>query len=155
MAPFDIILEIICGAALLGLWVYTLITFSSLPEIIPIHFDFQGHVDGTGSRGVVWLLPTIGSVIYVLLALVGNYPHTFNYPVSITPENAKRQYTIALRMMRTLRLSITLLMFLIQVMMVLTAVGTLAEPPGWIIVAGLALVFAPIAYYLTRAFREK
>jgi len=151
----DTVLEVACTVALIALWGYTILNYSSLPPTIPIHFDLSGRVDGTGARGVVWLLPMIASIIYVLLGLASRIPHTFNYLRPITPENALHQYTLAVRMMRTLKLGIALLMLVVQAMTVLTAQERIAEPPFWIIGAAVALVLLPVGFYVVRSLRTR
>ncbi len=75
--------------ALIGVTTYSLV---SLPTIIPTHFGFDGTPNAYGSKYTLLLLPGILIVITGLFALLSRYPWMFNYPVTITAENAERQY---------------------------------------------------------------
>ena len=42
----------------------------------------------------IWIMPAVAAIIFAVLTAVSRYPHTFNYPVRITSENARRQYLL-------------------------------------------------------------
>ena len=56
------------GSRLLVLSQFVLVSvsWSSLPEEIPIHFDLEGQADRIGSKQTIWLLPVI-SLLLVLM----------------------------------------------------------------------------------------
>jgi len=99
----DKVFEIIGWLALLMLWILTIINYSNLPNMIPIHYNGAGQADGFGGKGVLFMLPLIASVLFIGLTLLNKFPHVFNYPTSITTENALRQYSNATRMIRYLK----------------------------------------------------
>lgn len=80
-----------------------------LPDVIPTHSDFAGRIDGWGPKSTMWMLMGLAVAGYIGLSVVCRFPHTFNYPVQITEENAARQYQIALSAMRWLKLETSLL----------------------------------------------
>lgn len=49
-----------------------------LPSRIPIHFGFYGQPDAWGDKVMIWLLPAVAAMIFIVLAAVSPYPHTFN-----------------------------------------------------------------------------
>jgi uncharacterized membrane protein len=51
----------------LFLWIYTIIHFSELPEIIPQHYGFDGKPNVYGNKSMIWTLPIIGSLLFLLL----------------------------------------------------------------------------------------
>jgi hypothetical protein len=53
--------------------------------------------------------------LFVMLTLLAKIPHTFNYPVAITAENAEREYRLGLRILRSVKL------FILSVMLILVA----------------------------------
>mgnify|MGYP002713023066 CR=1 FL=1 len=106
----DILVEIIGVFALsilVGLPIYY---YSQLPETIPTHFGLDGTANAWGHRDTIWILPSIGLVLFALLWILNKYPHVFNYLKPITEENAQRQYFLATRMMRILNSSVVVLM---------------------------------------------
>lgn len=89
-------------ASLLGigaLTCYVLVRYPSLPEIVPIHFNFGGEPDDFGSRTSLLWLAGIMSAIGVLLAWLSTTPDKLNYPAEITEANAQRVYREGERMM--------------------------------------------------------
>lgn len=99
---------------LTGMIAYTAISYSALPETIPTHFDGSGTPDGFGGKWTIWMMPFIAFLLTVMLVLLTRYPHTFNYLITITPENAEYQYRLARMLMLWLAIFVNLLFFLIQ-----------------------------------------
>lgn len=81
--------------------------FKDLPDIIPRHFNFSGKPDGFSGKNVIWTLPAISALLYIGLTILNRYPHLFNYPQPITEENAHRQYRLATKLIRSLKILIT------------------------------------------------
>lgn len=79
-------------------FIYLISVWNTLPEQVPIHFNGKGEVDGWGGRAFIWLLPTIGLLLWFGLTMLERVPHHFNYLVDITEKNAGFQYKNA-RMM--------------------------------------------------------
>jgi len=110
MTNFDRVAEFLAAVFMVALIVLPLIHYSDLPERIPVHFDGSGNVDGYGSKSTLLILPASGFLVYILLTILAPFPHIFNYPVKITPENAEVQYRLASRMMRSLK-TLIIIMF--------------------------------------------
>jgi len=87
----------------------TTANYKILPDIIPIHYNVAGEADGFGSKTTILTLLVIASIIFVGLTIVNRFPHILNYPTVITNENAQRQYTIATRLIRHLKLATVLI----------------------------------------------
>lgn len=88
-------LEFVAAAGLL-LGFYLLLTkYASLPDTIPVHFNFRGDPDSWGSKATIWIIGAASVILYSSMTLITRAPHIFNYPFSITTENAERQYRIA------------------------------------------------------------
>lgn len=151
---FDRTLEALAIAGIVSLWVVVLLKYSTLPERIPTHFNFKNEVDGYGGKDTILLLPIIGSAIYILLSVVNKFPHFFNYPTTITEENASRQYQFATRLIRLLKAGIALT-FLCIIFMTFEAIDGHNPLPGYLIFPMvIAFIFAPIIWYFIRAFRK-
>ena len=91
----EIMLEFAAAAGLL-LGFYLLLTkYASLPDTIPVHFNFKGDPDSWGSKATIWIIGAASLILYSSMTLITRAPHIFNYPFSITAENAERQYRIA------------------------------------------------------------
>jgi uncharacterized membrane protein len=71
---------------------YLLMEWSSLPNRVPMHYDFFGEVDKWGSKGIIFLHPIIGAVLWIGPTILEKFPHVYNYIVDLTEENIERQY---------------------------------------------------------------
>ncbi len=88
--------------------------YPDLPNKIPTHFGINGQVDSVGSKNTILLLPAFAIVLFVLLQVLGRFPHKFNYMVKITPMNAERQYRLGTRIMRFTNLFVMLVFYYIN-----------------------------------------
>ncbi|MBK9290500.1 MAG: DUF1648 domain-containing protein [Bacteroidetes bacterium] len=151
----DIILEISALVLLLALVIYSLVSWTMLPETIPVHFDISGRPDGWGGRATIFFSPAILAVVYIMLTVLNRSPHIFNYPVKITAENAEFHYRLATRMLRMLKLSMVILFGAITWGTVHSAISGDASAMMWVLPFALIITLLPIVYYLFRAFGHK
>jgi uncharacterized membrane protein len=107
LEPIDWILEAVGIASIFFLIIIPWMHYSELPETIPIHFGADGDVDAWGSRKFIWILPIVGTIIYIGLTVLSNYPHSFNYLKKITPDNAFVQYRNSVKMIRFIKVLIS------------------------------------------------
>ena len=150
----DKLVDILGWLILLALWGWTITHYSSLPETIPTHFNAAGKADGFGSRVFIITLPVIASVLFVGLTVLNRYPHSFNYPTAITQDNAFRQYTLATRMLRYLKLVLVLVFGGIEFMTIQNATGKTAGLGVWFLPLTLVLIFLPLIYFLIKSVQK-
>lgn len=106
----DLIIDLIVLVMLLFLWGYVLVSYTSLPETIPSHFNIQGEVDGYSGRNSIWVLMTITTIMAVGMYVLTKYPHIHNHLEEITEENAARNYKMSCRLLRFVNLFTILIM---------------------------------------------
>lgn len=153
--PADRILEGLAAAALIVLLILPALYYGELPESIPAHFNAAGEADGYGGKWTIFLLSFIGLAVYALLTFINSRPYILNFPVKITPENTERQYRLAARFNRILKIVITV-MFLYLSWAVIT--GALSGRPSlgagfiWMVMAG---VFGTIGWYSWAAMKGR
>ena len=140
----DYVLEAIAFTAAVASPLIAFAYYAELPDTIPIHFNARGLPDGWGGKGFLWLLPILGLGIYALMTYLNRFPHTFNYPVPITAENALWQYTLATRAIRFLKTSICVSFALITWFIVKTALGQASGVPFWLIILLLTGMLVPV-----------
>ena len=59
-----------------------------LPSRIPTHFDISGQPNAWGSPQLLWLLPVIGTGLYLFMTVLGGLRfRKFNLPVRVTEAN--------------------------------------------------------------------
>jgi uncharacterized membrane protein len=143
----DRMIESAGWSALLILWGLTIFFWSRLPETIPTHFNMKGEADGWGSKLFIFFMPALAIVITVTISLVQRKPHAFNYLVKITPENAARQYLLAVRMLRFLKFSISLIFIILTSAIYLSAVSGNGKTAFLAIPAVFVFTFVPMVIY--------
>ncbi|MEM6685979.1 MAG: DUF1648 domain-containing protein [Bacteroidota bacterium] len=123
LEPIDTVIEASTGAILIALWVYVIISYASLPEIMPTHFNIKGEVDGMGSKNLIWFLMGITTAITIGLHVLTKFPHIHNYMVNITENNAAHNYQLSSRMLRYVNLMTLLLLAFVSYAMIQKAFG--------------------------------
>jgi uncharacterized membrane protein len=150
---FDRSLERISAALLVLLLIATAYYMCALPETVPLHFDARGIPDRYGSKWWIIIFPVIAGFLYVLLTALNKYPHTFNYMVRITQENAFRQYSLAMRFMRFLKLLVILLFALIESTVAYIAFGKADSTGIFVLPAVLVTIVLPLIWYMVKSVR--
>jgi uncharacterized membrane protein len=151
----DFAIEFLGLSFLIILIIIPLIYYNRLPERIPVHFNAAGTPDGFGSRSSLFILPATGLFMYLLLTVLAAFPHIFNFPVTITPENAEVQYRLATRLLRILKTVILILFSFISWMSVRTATGNATGLGKMFLPVFIILTFGVIIIYLVQAQNNK
>lgn len=154
-APGTALLDWLTVAGVVAASAIALHAWLVLPEIIPVHFGIDGRANGWGSKGVIWMLPGIALLVAVQLTLLRRIPHTFNYAVRITADNAQRQYQIACTLLTWMRTELVWLMVYIAWQMHgLGAGGPASLGLGFVPVLLLTL-FGTLGYFLYQSYRAR
>jgi uncharacterized membrane protein len=132
---------------------YLFLHYSNFPDQIPTHFNAAGKVDGTGGRSSILLLPVINVLIYLLLTVLSRFPHIHNYMVNITEENASFQYSNSIRLLRTLKLVISVVLTYISYTTIQVAFGNQKGLSPLFLVAFLITIFSVTGYFMYRMFK--
>jgi len=152
--PVDWAIEVTGFVAVLLLFVLPAYFYKDLPENIPIHYGFDGTPDSVKSKATVWMMPVIGLILYIGLAVLNRYPHVFNYPVEITHENAEIQYKKASRLLRLLNTIIVVSFCYITYSTILTASGESNGIGNYFIPVFVVLIFGVMGVYLFQSSKK-
>jgi hypothetical protein len=151
ITSIEIIIEL---TGIIAIFVMFLILYKYwpvLPEIIPTHFGISGKPDGWGGRGSLFFLPILGTFVYICLWFLSKYPHIYNYPVTITEENAPVQYLMARKLINWLRTFVVVLCGYTEWVSIQVALGKSSGLGPWFIAVVLLLTSGPIIYYVMKA----
>lgn len=118
-------------AILAAMWVLVSFHYTNLPNTIPIHYNLAGTPDGYGHKGLIWLLPLLGSLQLGMLSILNQHPESFNYYGEITSENAPQQYAMATRTLRYVKLVVIALFGILAYQGISVAQGERAGISGW------------------------
>ena len=150
----DKLVDLLGWLILIALWGWTFTHYSTLPDAIPTHFNATGEADGFGSKASIIGLPFIATLLFIGLTVLNRYPHSFNYPTAITEDNALRQYTLATRMLRYLKLVLVVVFGGIELMTIQHATGKGAGLGAWFLPLTLVLIFIPLIYFVVKSFQS-
>jgi uncharacterized membrane protein len=151
----DWAVDIIAFAFLVALIAIPAMNYGGLPDTIPTHFNAAGQPDGYGGRGTLWMLPSIGCFLYILMTIVEQFPQIYNYPVEITEENAERQYRNAVRLIRLLKTLILIIFSFISYKTIQTATGGSAGLGKAFLPVFLLTTFGIIIFYIVKSLNSR
>lgn len=143
----DKVVEIITILLLLIFWFFIVSNYKHLPETIPTHFDGSGKIDGYGEKWTILIAPCISVIFYISLSYLSRYPYKFNYMTEITEVNAEKLYTIAVRMLRYLKLFLIIIFFAIEFKTIQNTYNP-SDLGGGFMFFIMSLIFIPIFYFL-------
>jgi hypothetical protein len=151
----DKFLEAIAIATMSFGIIFVCLAWSSLPPIIPIHFDAVGNADGFGSKGMIWLLPAISVVMVPGMLFLRRFPWLSNVPIAITEENAEYQYGLIVRLLSVLSCVVSLLFSVLLYDTVEIAKGG-SSLLGWMFMPiFIGSIFAPIIWYFIAVLKGR
>ena len=154
LSQLDHRLELAAKVFLVVMWGLTVYTFWKLPEIIPVHFNASGQADSYGNKLTLLFLPILATLIYFGLTQLNKYPYIFNYMTKITADNAQRQYEIATRMLRFLKLVILIIFSLIILFTYLTTIGIINGLGIWFLPLTFVLLLVPIVFFISQSLKK-
>ena len=136
--------------------VFAAMSYGNLPDKIPVHYDLSGQVDGMGGKSVLLLIVGIGLLLFIILKVINNYPHTFNYPVKITEDNALSHYQSAMQMMSMMNVFCAAIFAYLVYTTIQTANGMAnGVSPYFIYLVIGALILVIGYYYYKSVYKQK
>ena len=151
----DWIVESIGVIAIVILVILPIYHYGSLPDIIPSDYGSNGEPDGYSGKGVIWLFPVFGFVMYFGVTVLNRFPHIYNYPKEITQENAHRQYKLATRLLRILNTIIACGFCYLIYSTIQIAHGNQNGLGNYFISVFMVSIFGTIGTYLYKSITEK
>ena len=126
----------------------------SLPDRIPTHFDISGQPNAWGPPQVLWLLPVIGTGLYLLMtALAAIRFRRVNLPVTVTENNLPFIQEQTGRMVTWIKVELLSLFLYIQWTIIQGArMGTFRLSP-LVVPVFLAVIFATVGWNLAVIIR--
>lgn len=150
----DKMLTVCTQIVLIVLCILPIYYYNLLPEQIPSHFNLKGEPDSFAPKLIVFLLPFLGICQYFTFRYLYSIPHTYNYPVEITAQNAAIQYKIGTRILRGVLFLIMLLFGYINIVMIAMGLGKIKSLSIVIVGIFLIILFVWILYHYRWAKKE-
>ena len=149
-SPADIIMEALGLVMLIGTPLYLVIRWPSIPDKLPMHYNFAGEIDRWGGKGEVLFLVVMVWILYLMISLVEHFPSVWNTGVQVTPENRMRVYRTLKYMVKTLKLAMTL----VFTFLIFNTVAGIPLPE-WFTVVYVLLIIGDLAFWLIRLYRVR
>lgn len=124
-----------------------------MPDIVPLHFNSRGEVNGTGAKSNLLLLPSLGIVSYVLFSLAPKFPQLLNYPFELTDENVGKHFNNALLLIRVLKCLIAVGALYLTYATIEISIGKANDLGAWFFPIAVAGILVTIAGFLYRGYR--
>lgn len=131
------------------------ILWKDIPNNIPTHFGPSGTPDAWGGKGSLIMLPFVEIGLYILLTVVGKFPHAYNYIVEITEQNARYQYQNARTLISWLKADLVIVFGYIQYKTIQVALGRASGLGAGFVLVFLLVLFGTVGYYIVRMLKRK
>lgn len=146
----DIIMEVLGLVMLIGTPLYLVIRWPSIPDKLPMHYNFAGEIDRWGGKGEILFLVVMVWILYLMISLVEHFPSVWNTGVQVTLENRMRVYRTLKYMVKTLKLAMTL----VFTFLIFNTVAGIPLPE-WFTVVYVLLIIGDLAFWLIRLYRVR
>ena len=155
LSKIEIFLELMSLVGMVLIFIVAIRTWINGPDIIPIHFNSAGAVDGYGSKGSVFIMPIILIVLYLMLTVLTKYPEVYNYAVKITESNREKQYKMATMLMRILKLELIVMFTYIEITTWMIIKNGYGKLPGVFTILTMIILFGTIGIYIYKSSKIK
>ena len=126
---FDIILNGLCLIILVSTILFLAVTWSKIPDKVPMHYDFAGNIDMT---------------------ILEKFPEAWNTGVKVTEENKERVYSTLLHLISTIKF------IMVCMFAYLTVQTSLAfQLPAWFTPIFMLAIFGDLLYWIWKLYRVK
>ena len=144
----DILESIVSLLSIVGVVVYLILAWNTIPDKIPGHYNAAGEVNRWGSKSELIVLPIMSVLLYGLITLIERYPQIWNTGVRVTEENRAAVYRLLKSMISLVK------MLVLLVLASLTVLSSLSlSLPIWYLPAFIVVLFGTIASFVFRLNR--
>ena len=144
----DIFEAIVSLSCLVGVTLYLILAWNTIPAKVPMHYNAAGEVNQWGSKSGLIIFPIISWMIFGMITLIERYPQIWNTGVRITKENRDQVYRLLKDLIAWVK------MITLSIFGFLTVLSALARNlPVWFLLVFVVLLFGVIAYYIVRITR--
>lgn len=153
---YDWIIEILSLLSLVAAFIPVLY-YRQLGEgnILPIHYNAAGEIDGWGSRSFLWQLPLIATVFYAALTICERFYKKFNLPFKVTSNNATPVYRLSIRLVRHVKLVCIILFAYINNTSLANAMGKGDNLNPYVMMFFVSALLAMVVIYYIKVYFYK
>ncbi len=148
----DILIEAVTPIIVLITVVASMVYYRGLPDTIPTHYSALGEVDGYGDKTMILILPLIALVTYIVIVLLKNRPHLYNFPVKVTKANSTKLFCLGRKMIIRSNLLMGVLFCEITLTTIRIAYGKIQQENPYITWIIVALLIIMTIYYMLKMY---
>ena len=148
--PLVWIVDLLCGALLIGITIWVACRYGSLPDRMPVHYGANGVVDGYGAKSMIWVLVAMAWIEVGIVSAVEQFPRLWNVPFNVTKENQCRVLTLTWHLISTTKLIVLGLVVYTTIMSVLA--GNLS---AYFMPVCIGVLVANSLYWVVRLFLNR
>lgn len=143
-------MEVICLALLAGISIYLVVAWASIPEQVPLHYDWAGNIDRWGSKGELLILPIISWILYLFVTFIEQVPRIWNTGITVTEKNQVHVYRTLKYMVKSTK---TIMVIDFAILNINTILGK--SLPTWFTVVFLVTIFGNLIFWIVRLVKIK
>jgi hypothetical protein len=114
LSRFEIIIQVLAMMGILYVTFLMVFKYGDLPDNVPTQYNALGETVGWGKKSSLLILYVVAICIYAGLTVLERLPHLYNFPVSITEENIRKQYFLARSLITVLKLAVVAIFLVIM-----------------------------------------
>ena len=141
-------LMLLAGGIFVALIVALIVLWPQIPDRIPGHYNAAGEVTRYDGKGMIWVMPIVGMMLYAGLLLLSFFPQVWNMPVNLTRENRRRVLTSTRDMLCGMAV-----LFSASFCYIGFSMAGFVELGAWFLPVELLLVFGLILWSVLRIVR--
>lgn len=146
----NIIFNILCLIMLIGVTVFLIIKWDSIPSVVASHYDMAGNVDGFGKKNSILIPPIMAWIIFIAVTVISFFPGVWNTGVKVTDENKERVYGVILSMLNVVK---TIIIFVFCYTTVCIALEY--RLPAWLTIAEIVLILGTIVISIVKLYKVR
>ncbi|SEG27009.1 Protein of unknown function [Algoriphagus boritolerans DSM 17298 = JCM 18970] len=136
----DILLEITGMIVILGCFVFIASNYQDLPDSLPRHYGLDGVPDAYSAKGIIWVLPIVGLILYMVIGLVSNVPSMINIPFKPNPEKVEFYQKKYCRMIRVLNVVMVCIFAFLTYQSIQIGIGAKSQLPQYFSLVAITLL---------------
>ena len=152
---FESYCEIIAAVVLIAMAVYITAIWAKLPAQIPGHFNIMGQPDRWDGRNSIFSILGIVFALYAGISVLQRFPHIYNYPFGLTPQNVHQQYQLARQLLVLIKTEIVCILSFILAGIMNIALGRSQTLGLWCVPAMIVAILITIVQYGVRASKAR
>jgi uncharacterized membrane protein len=147
---FDRICDGLSILILLGVSVFLLVKWPTIPEKIPMHYNAAGVIDRYGVKSELIVEPIIAWILYGGMTALSFFPQVWNTGVRVTEENRERVYRTLKHMMSSMKLVVAVNFSYLTIISMLGL-----ALPAWYTPVFLVITFGTLICWILRLVKIK